>query len=214
RYLTPRLTSTLSFTDDHYTLRSFDLTNVVSNLNVQLQLFRRWSLVSGANYGRSKSHIPQGPAISALGLPIGISFYSAHFQSSFLYQYSRNSSVLLRSDEFRTTLGTHWNGFHLSSFVDRQTQAPTIGFILAGVPGLQDALDRLGISATTPEQIALVLRETAGLANQGFIGGVNLNLSPVRFQAGTDITWVKRTRSRQQFDFSLLYNKDELLQGG
>src|SRR4029077_10601793 len=30
RYLTPRLTSTLSFTGDHYTLRSFDLTNVVS----------------------------------------------------------------------------------------------------------------------------------------------------------------------------------------
>jgi hypothetical protein len=36
----------------------------------------------------------------------------------------------------------------------------------------------------------------------------------VRFQAGTDLTWAKRTRSRQQFHFSLLYNKDELLLGG
>jgi hypothetical protein len=214
RYLTPRLTSTLSFTGDHYTLPSLDLTNVVSNLSLQLQLFRRWSLVSGANYGSFKSQLPPGPAISALGLPIGVSFYSVHFQGGFLYQYSRNSSALLRSDEFRATLGTHWSGFHLSGFVDRQTQAPTIGFILAGVPGLQEALDKLGISATTPEQIALVLRETAGLANQGFIEGVNIHLSPVRLQAGTDLTWSNRISSRQQFHFSFLYNRNDLLQGG
>jgi hypothetical protein len=214
RSLTSHLTSTMSFTGNHYTLPSLDLTDVLSNLDLQLQLSRRWSLVSGGNYGSFRPRIPPGPAISTLGLPIGVSFYSAHFQSGFLYQYSTNSGSLLRSDEFRATLGTHWSGFRLSGFADRQTQAPTIGFILAGVPGLQDALDRLGISATTPEQIALLLRETAGLENQGFIGGLNLNLSPVRVQVGTDLTWAKRTLSRQQFHFSLLYDKDELLLGG
>jgi hypothetical protein len=214
RILTPRLSSTLSFTGDHYTLASFDLTNVVSNLNLQLQLSRRWSLVSGVNYGSSKSHIPVGPAISSLGLPVGFSFYSVHFQGSFLYQYSRNSGSLRRSDEFRTTLGTHWSGFHLSGFLDRQTQAPTIGFVLAGVPGLQEALDKLGISATTPEQIALLLRETAGLANQGFLEGVKINLSPVRLQAGTDLTWSNRALSHQEFHFNFLYNRNDFLQGG
>jgi hypothetical protein len=213
RYLTPRLTSTLSFTGDHYTLRSFDLTNVVSNLNFQLQLLRGWSLVSGANYGTSKPHIPLGPTVSALGLPIGVSFYSAHFQGSFLYQYSRNSGAFRRSDEFRTTLGTHWSGFHLSGFVDRQTQAPTIGFILAGIPGLQEALEKLGVSATTPEQIALLLRESAGLANQGFLQGVNISLSPVRLQAGTDLTWSNRSPSHQEFHFNFLYNRNDFLQG-
>ena len=98
--------------------------------------------------------------------------------------------------------------------MDRQTEAPTISFILAGVPGLQDALDALGISATTPQQIALALGEAAGLANQGFIQGVNINLSPERFQAGTDLTWANRGLSRQDVHFSLLYNRDELLQGG
>jgi hypothetical protein len=214
RTLTPRLSSTLSFTGDHYTLPSLELTNVVSDLNLHLQLSRRWSLVSGANYGRSKSQIPVGSAISVVGLPIGVSFYSVHFQGSFLYQYSRNSSSLLRSDEFRTTLGTHWSGFHLSGFVDRQTQAPTIGFILAGIPGLQEALDKLGISATTPEQIALLLRETAGLANQGFLQGVNMNLSPVRFQASTDLTWSNRSSSHQEFHLNFLYNRNDFLQGG
>jgi hypothetical protein len=213
RYLTPRLTSTLSFTGDHYTLRSLDLTNVVSNLSLQLQLSRGWSLVSGANYGSSKLHIPLGPAISALGLPVGVSFYSVHFQAGLLYQYSRNSSAHLPSNEFRETLGTQWSGFHLSGFVDRQTRAPTIGFSLVGAPALQEAVANLAISATTPEEIALALRETAGLVTQGFIQGVNINLSPVRLQAGTDLMWSKSSPSRQQFHLSLLYDKNDLLQG-
>ncbi len=213
RDVTRRLTSILSFTGDHYTLPSLNLTNVVANLDLQLQLSRRWSLVSGANYGSYHPHIPAGPAISTVGLPIGVNLYSGHFQSSLMYQYSRDSTALLRSDELRAMLGVHWSELRLSGFVDRQTEAPTLGFILAGVPGLQEALDTLGISATTPEQIALALQETAGLANQGFIQGVNINLTPVRFQAGTDLIWANRA-SRQQFHFSLLYNRDQLLQGG
>jgi hypothetical protein len=213
RYFAPRLTTTLSFTGDHYNLPSLDLTNIVSNLNLQLQLFKGWSLVSGANYGRFKSHIPLGPAISTLGLPIGISFYSKHFQGGFLYQYSKNSSAFLRSDEFRATLGTQWSGFHLSGFVDHQTQAPTISFVLAGAPGLQEALDDLAISATTPGQIALSLKEAAGLVNQGFVREVNINLSPMRLQTGSDLTWSSRTASRQQFHFDFLYNRNDLLQG-
>jgi hypothetical protein len=53
----------------------------------------------------------------------------------------------------------------------------TIAFIYAAVPGLQEALDKLGISATTPDQIALVLSETAGLLNQGLIEGINIKAS-------------------------------------
>jgi hypothetical protein len=155
-----------------------NLINVVANLNLQFQLFRGWSLISGANYGHSQSQIPSGPPISTLGVPLGLNFNSVHFQSSFLYQYSRVSGAVARSDEFRTTLGTHWAGFRWNSFVDRQTQAMTVAFIYAGVPGLQEALDKLGISATTPEQIAAALSETAGLLNQGFIGGINLNNYP------------------------------------
>jgi hypothetical protein len=213
RQLTSRLTSNLSFTGDHYRLRSLNMTNVVSGLNLQLQLFRNWSLFSGATYGSSKSYIPPGPPVSALGLPLGVSFYSRHFQGGFVYQYSRNYIGVPRSDEFRATLGTQWTGFRLSGFADRQTQAPTIGFTAAGVSGLQEVLDNLAISATTPEQIAVLLRETAGLENQGFVQGVNISLTPVRLQAGADLTWFKRTPSRQQFHFSFLYNKNELVQG-
>jgi hypothetical protein len=213
RDITPRITETMSFIGDHYTLRSLDLTNVVSSLNLETHIFGGWSLISGVNYGISKPRIPSGLAISALGLPIGVNFYSVHFQSSFLYQYSRNSSSLSRSDEFRVSLGTQWSGFHLSGYVDRQTEAPAISFTLAGVPGLQEALDNLAISASTPEQIAIALRETAGLANQGFIGGENINLDLLRLLAGSDLTWSNHSPSRQEFHLSFLYNRNTLLLG-
>jgi len=214
RYVTRRLTATFNFTDDHYTLRTLNLINVVSNLDLQLQLTRGWSLVSGVDYGSSKSYLPVNPGISTLGLPIGLNYYSPHFQGGIQYQYAKNSSTFPPSNEFRATLGTHWNGFHLSGFVDRQTQAPTISFILAKIPGLQEALDTLAISATTPEQMALALNETAGLANQGFIQGVNINISLARLQTGTDLTWSNHGSFRQQVHFSFLYNKDDLLLGG
>ena len=83
RYVTPRLTSTLNFTDDHYTLRTLNLINIVSNLDLQLQLTRGWSLVSGVDYGSSKSYLPVSPGISTLGLPIGLNYYSTHFQGGF-----------------------------------------------------------------------------------------------------------------------------------
>jgi hypothetical protein len=213
RSLTHHLTSTFNFTANHYNLPSMQSTNVVANLDLQFQLFRRWSLISGANYGRFQSQIPLGAPISTLGIPVGLNFNSTHFQSSFLYQYSTDSGAVARSDEFRATLGTHWAGFRWNGFVDRQTQAMTIAFIYTGVQSLQEALDKLGISATTPDQIALALSESAGLLNQGLVEGIHINVSPVRLQTGSDLTWSNRPQSRQRFDLSLFYTKNELLQG-
>jgi hypothetical protein len=213
RYLTSRLTSTFAFMGDHYMLSTLDRTNVVSSLDLRLQVSRNWSLISGSSYGDSKSRIPVGPSISTFGVPIGITFYSAHFQSSLLYQYSKNSNSLASSDEYRASLGTHWNGFHLTGFADRQTEAPTIDFGLAAVPGLQQALDSLALSATSPTQIALALRDTAGLASQGLIQGINFNVSPLRYQAGSDLTWSNHATSPQQMQFNVLYNRNDLLQG-
>ena len=212
RSLTRRLTSTSSFTDNHYNLPSLKLTHLVSNLDLQFQLFRRWSVVSGANYARSQSYLPAGPIISVAGVPLGLNFDALHFQSGVLYQYSKDSGSISHSDEFRTTVGTHWRGFRWSGFADRQTQALTLAVVSSGVPGLQEALDKLGISAITLDQIALAVNETAGLLNQGLIEGIGINVNPIRLQAGSDLTWSNRARSRQRFDLSLLYNKDELVQ--
>jgi hypothetical protein len=213
RHLTSRFTSTFNFTGNHYKLPALDLTNLLANMGLQLQLSRHWSVFSGLIYSRFQSHLPLGPAIATTGLPMGVSFDSVHFQNSFMYEYSRGSGPVSRSDEFRATLGTHWSGFRWDGFVDRQTQAMSIAFTTAGTPALQDALNNLGVSATTPEQVALALGETAGLLNEKLIQGINLSVNPVRLQAGSYLSWSNRARSRQRFDFRLLYNDNELQHG-
>jgi Carboxypeptidase regulatory-like domain len=212
RYLTRRITSTFSFTDNVYNLPALNLSNLISNVDFQFQLSPHWTAVSGITYGRSQSHIPPGPVISVAGVPVGLNFDSRHFQSGFLYQYSKDSGAISNSDEFRATLGTHMGGFRWTGFVDRQTQAMSIAF-LSAAPGLQQALTELGTSATTPDQIALALSQTAGLLNQGVIAGIQINVNPVRLQVSNDLTWSNHAMSRQQFDFRVLYNKNELLQG-
>lgn len=210
--LSRRLTSTFSFTDNHFNLPSFNLTNIVADANMRVQLSRQWAMIFGFTYGRSQSHLPPGPVISVAGVPVGLNFDSHNFQGGFLYQYSKNSSTISSSDEFRITLGTHWRGLRWNGFADRQTHAMTIAFILAGAPGLQQALDQLAISATTPDQIALALNQAAGLLNQGLLSGININADPVRVQVGSNLTW-SNAGSRQRFNFNWLYSRNELLQG-
>ena len=210
RSLTNRLTAGFRLADSHYNLSTFNLTNVAANGYLQWQLSPRWSLMSGFNYGRSQPHFPPGPTISVQGIPLGLNFDSRRFQSGFLYQYSRDSSSVLRSDEFRITMGTHWRGFSWNGYADRQTRALTIDFVLAGVPSLRQALDELAISATTSDQIAQALSQGAGLLNQGLISGIGINLIPVRTQASSNLTW---SHARQRFNFRLLYNRNQLLQG-
>jgi len=212
RYLTRRITSTFSFTDNHYNLPSLNLTNLISNVDFQFQLSPHWTAVSGITYGRSQSHLPPGPVISVAGVPIALKFDSRHFQSDFLYQYSKNSGPISNSDEFRATLGTHKGGFSWTGFVDRQTQAMSIAF-LSQAPVLQQALSDLGTSATTPDQIAQAISQTAGLLNQGLIGGIQINVNPMRLQVSSDLTWSNHATSRQRFDFRMVYSKNELPQG-
>jgi hypothetical protein len=80
------------------------------------------------------------------------------------------------------------------------------------VPGLLQALDILAFSANSPAQIALALRETAGLANQGLVNGITFDISPVRYQAGSDLTLANHGASPQQIQFNVLYNRNDLLQ--
>ncbi len=213
RDLTPQLFPGITFSDDHYNLPTFKLVNIFGILNLRYQLSSRWSLISGTSYGRSEPHFPVGTVISTAGWPVGVSFDATHFQGGFVYRYFTELGAVSRSDQFRATLGTRWNGFHWNGFVDRQTQVQTIAFKSAGIPGLQDSLERLGISANTPEEIGIALSETAGLLNQKFIQGISIAVTPVRTQAGSDLMWTSHAHSHQQVDFRVLYSKNQTLQG-
>ena len=94
-------------------------------------------------------------------------------------------------------------------FFDRQTNVPTVSALVSSVPGLQDLLDRLGISATTPQQIASLLQNDAMLQALGLVSNLTLNLSPVLTQAGGTLSWSKRASTQQLF-LSYLYSSNQM----
>lgn len=74
----------------------------------------------------------------------------------------------------------------VSAYADREKQAPTLELIFRDLPELALALDQLGITATSPHEIARLLRENSALINLGFIEGATVNLTPTRTQALLD----------------------------
>jgi hypothetical protein len=102
--------------------------------------------------------------------------------------------------------------FHGSAFFRHDVQVPTVSAIFSQIPGLQDALLRAGITATTPDQLADLLRNTALLETLGFTNLFSVDLAPARNDEGAMATWLSRAQ-HQQVDFSYFHSNTELLQG-
>ena len=138
-------------------------------------------------------------------VPAGVRLDFSRGGAGAIYRYSRTArnrgghGVRLFG---RASIGQ----LYLSGSVDRQQNAPTIDVIFSERPDLALALGELGISATTPADIARALREQAILADLGFIEGVTVDLAPMRTQIGFEAAWLGASESRQQFRLRLLRN--------
>jgi len=100
----------------------------------------------------------------------------------------------------------------MTVYAARQTQAPTIDFIVTGVPGLRQALLDAGITATTPEEILDFLRTHASLIGGGIITDLSLNLAPVRMEYGGTFKWTVR-RNLLSLDLGYRAVDDERIVG-
>src|SRR6266853_1439512 len=109
--------------------------------------------------------------------------------------------------------GAYAGTFQLSGFYRHDVQVPTLAAIFSQIPGLQDALDRAGIVASTPEQLAELLRNTALLQLLGFTNPFTVNLAPSRNDLSAAIGWISRSQSRRKVDLSYFNSDTELLQG-
>src|SRR5262249_46764247 len=98
-------------------------------------------------------------------------------------------------------------------FFRHDVQVPTLAAIFSQVPGLQDALDRAGIVASTPEQLAELLRNTALLQLLGFTNPFTVNLAPSRNDVNAAVSWLARGRARRKIDLSFFHSNTQLLQG-
>ena len=211
RKLDRKLTSSANFSGNRYDLpQSIQQVNVSSDWNLDYRLTKHWSTNSGIAYSRFSGEIGSSGYLQNIQVPMGVNFTSSHWGAGILYRESVAASEGGSGQGFRGNATLSAQPWHLSVFFDRQTNVPTVSALVSAVPGLQNLLDRLGITATTPQQISDLLRNDAMLQALGLVSNLSLNLSPLLTQTGGSLNWSGRGAVQQLF-LSVLYSSNQML---
>jgi hypothetical protein len=228
RKINRKLHSDLTFSGNRYELPNVSpSTNISSSALFEYQLVKRWSVTAGSSYagfsgGTSQSGSSASQAgssstgndISTWQLPIGVNFGARHFGAGFQYEATHSSQGGGWTPNFRGNVNIVVNSrWQLSGYVSRQTNVPTLAGLISSVPGLQDTLNRLGLSVTSLQQLSELLATDANLVSLGLVNNLSLNLSPVLLQAGGTVSWTPTSTAKQQFYFSVLYDNNQMPSG-
>ena len=191
-----------------YSHGAFDQTSSVASLNVQRRLTPHWAIHGGSGVSVFENSSQAASKISNMTLPLGVSFSTSHVGAGSDYQFSRETVRELGGHLFRANLNGSARGFRLSGFAERQTQAPTARRILTEIPWLQPMLDRLGLAANTPQQLADLLRTNAELSAYGYANSIQIDVTPVRTRLGATAGWSGSGARRPHLSMSTLFSRE------
>ena len=177
-----KLDAGFSATKTHTYFSSFEEHTVTSTLDLRYHVSHPFTLIGGATYGRFDSRI------RSFMMPIGASLDFGSGGVTAIYRIGDNTSRG-RSNGYRVSGAFSRSGFHASAFVDRQNDAPTIALFTDQYPELASDLARAGITATSIDDIARLLREGAALATLGITNVPRVELALHRQQTGADVAW-------------------------
>lgn len=189
RKVTKRLSSSLALDANQFSLPGFQQTNRNLSLGLRYALRPEWILGSGGRYSYFGSRTSAQPPVTSYELPLGIEYTTQPFGGALEYRYTKSSVSEQAGNGIRASLRARSDSTSFDLYVDRSTQTPTLDLIFAENPGLELALREFGLRASTPAELARLLREYPELVNFGAIRGVNVNLSPVHYQAGSSLWW-------------------------
>jgi hypothetical protein len=206
--LTDRITTFVDASANHYILPRFEQRSVTSNAEVRMRATKTISFIGGANFGDFQAIVPSGSSTRSLVLPAGFALDFAHGGLTALARFGDSSSSSVTRG-FRFSGRVSGGGFFASAYVDRQNEAPTLQFIFRERPDLALAIEQLGLTAESPQDIARLLRDNAALINLGFIEGATVDLSLLRTQAGLELAWQSSAASRQQLRLRLIHDRAE-----
>lgn len=175
---------------------------LAASADVDQRLTARVSLTGGASWG---SFERAGQTTHSLTVPAGIDMRFSRGSVTALYRYAR-SGVNRGGHGGRLGARASFGHFYVSGYADRQQNAPTLDVIFREQPDLALALSELGISATSPSDVARALRENAALAELGFIEGITIDFAPMRTQLGFETAWLGASAARHQFRARMLHN--------
>lgn len=191
-----------------YSQGAFDQTSSVASFDMQRRLTARWAIHAGSGVSVFQNGSQAASSIHNLTLPLGVSFSTSHLGAGTDYQFSRDTVRDLGGHLVRANLNGSGRGFRLSGFAERQTQAPTARQILTDIPWLQPILDRLGLAANTPQQLAELLRTNAELSAYGYANSIQIDVTPVRTRLGATAGWSGSGARRPQLSMSTLFNRE------
>ena len=207
------LTLNANMSSHRYSHGALDQASSIASFDLRYRRHDNWTIHGGSGYSVFDTPAQSGSRIQSVTLPIGAGVSHGPLGADFDYQFSRETARDLAGHLVRGAVNGTWRGFHLAAHLERQTQAPTAGYILARVPWIQQALDQLGITASTPEQLAELLRTNATLAAYGYANNVRIDVTPVRTRIGLSGGWLGGGTARPHLYFSTLTNRDALVEG-
>jgi len=194
-----------------YEQGTFAQTSSVGSFDVLRRLTKAWAIHGGAGYSLFENASQAAAKVHSVTLPIGTMFSRGKLGFGMDYQFSRETTRDLAGHLVRANVNGAAGGFRFSVHSERQTHAPTARHILTEVPWLQPMLDRLGLAADTPQQLADLLRTNAELSAYGYANSITIDVTPVRTRLGANGGWSGSGRLRPQIRASTLFNRDELI---
>jgi hypothetical protein len=201
-----RVSSIVDVSANHYILPKFEQRSVTSNAEVRFRATKTLSILGGVNYGDFEAIVPAGPSTRSLVIPTGLSLDFLHGGVTALARFG-NSSSSSATHGFRFSGRLSGGGFFATAYVDRQSEAPTLELIFRDRPDLALALEQLGLTANSPQDIARLLRDNAELINLGFIEGATVDLSLLRTQAGLELAWLSNSTARHQLRLRFIHDR-------
>ena len=213
RKLSERLYLSLDLNQFSYNLPILEQSNFTGSSLLNFRINRNFSLNSGGSYATFRSQVPAGQRITTVNLPVGMDYSSRHFGTGFQYQRTVNLEGGGGGNDFAVNGRVSGGRFQLSGLYRHSVQVPTLAAIFSQIPGLQDALDRAGIVATSPDQLADLLRNPAVLELLGFTNAFTVNLAPARDDLNASLSWISQHPNRRKIDFTYFNSNTQLLQG-
>jgi hypothetical protein len=203
-----RVSSIVDASANHYILPGFEQRSVTSNAEVRLRATKTLSILGGANYGDFEAIVPSGASARSFVIPARVSLDFIHGGLTAIARLG-DSSASSTTHGFRFSGRVSGGGFFATAYLDRQSEAPTLQLIYRDRPDLALALEQLGLTAESPQDIARLLRDNAALINLGFIEGATVDLSLLRTQAGLELAWLSNSPARHQLRLRLLHDRAE-----
>jgi hypothetical protein len=147
--------------------------------------------------------------VRSLTLPAGLLVESDHFGASAIYRYQMNSARNEGGHGGRLSAHASDSWFRASAFADVQEEAASLELVLRDEPVLAQLLDEMGLTATSADDLARLLKENATLAQLGYVQGASLEFNPWRAQAGGDVAWVAQDKTRQLVRLRVLVDRTQ-----